>query len=254
MRRLGFVLVVTVLWLASYATGSPPPVRAQAPDGTVVVITSPVDGAQLFGRVTISGSAAHPTAFGSYTLEYNDLSDLAAPWLLVQPRIQQQVQDGVLGEWSTNMVPDGTYRLRLRVFLNDGQIGEYVVSNLKVVNTAPTPVPTAPSAALEAAPELPGPSPTSPIDQPPSNNPSENQVSGLPIGSEEEPVSAADTSSQETTQINLDRVRSAFCTGTYLGIGLFAIMIGYILLRGRLRPYTRRLISNMDRDDWSDDA
>ena len=256
MRRLGFRLVVVLLGLALYTTASYQAGHAQAPVDTIVVITSPVDGAELFGRVTISGSAMHPTTFSSYTLEYNDLSDPAAPWLLVQPRVQQQVQDSVLGEWSTNMVPDGTYRLRLRVFLSDGQIGEYVASNLKVVNTSPTPVPTAQTDLSDTAPALPtpGPSPTSPIAQPPSNNPSDNSVSGFPVDSDTEPVSATNNATQETTHINLGRVRSAFCTGTYLGMGMFAMMIGYMLVRRRLRPYTHRLFSNMSRDDWTDDV
>ncbi len=256
MRRLGFRLAAVLLCLALYTAASLHTGHAQAPEDTVVVITSPVDGAELFGRVTISGSAMHPTAFDSYTLEYNDLSDPAAPWLLVQPRVQQQVQNSVLGEWSTNMVPDGTYRLRLRVFLDDGQIGEYVVSNLKVVNTSPTPVPTAQTNLLDTAPDqpTPGPSPTSPIAQPPSNNPSENSVSGLPVDSGAQPVAATSNTPQESAHINLGRVRSAFCTGTYLGVGMFAIMIGYILVRRRLRPYTHRLFSDMSRDDWIDDA
>ncbi len=38
---------------------------------------------------------------------------------------------------------------------------------------------------------------------------------------------------RDSTRINLTRVREAFCTGFYLAVGLFALMIGYSLVRRR---------------------
>ena len=252
MRRLGYLLAVVVTLVGTVA--------AQSPEGLVAVITSPVDGQQLFGLVNISGSAEHPTAFESYTLEYNVLSDPNAPWLLVQPRVQQQVKNNVLGTWNTNLVPDGTYRLRLRVFLQDGQVGEFVVSDLKVVNSVPTPVPTAASGAVPGAtPAIPtpGPSPTSPIVQPPSNNPAAGGAVG-PVApdngsaaGESVPVDAGNPA-RKTTRINIDRVRSAFCTGVYLTLGAFGLMLVYTLIRGRVRPLTRRLIWQIE-DEMDND-
>ena len=61
-------------------------------------------------------------------------------WGQAQPPVQQQVRDGVLGTWNTSLVPDGFYRLRLCVFLDDGRTGEYIASNLRVANSLPTPV------------------------------------------------------------------------------------------------------------------
>ncbi len=208
--------------------------HAQSPDQGRAIITSPIEGQQLFGLVNILGSAEHPAAFARYTLEYDDLSDPTVTWLLVQPAVQQQVRDGVLGTWNTNVVPDGVYRLRLRVFLEDGQVAEYIVSNLKVTNRAPTPVPTIP--AVEVAPAVPpvtpGPSPTSPVVQPPSNNPVEAD------GTEPEVLSSRDgadtaqpVSTRQSARVNLTRVREAFCTGFYLALGLFMLMIGYSLVR-----------------------
>jgi hypothetical protein len=250
MQRLGYVLAVLALVML---TGT---VAAQTPEGLVAAITSPEEGQQLFGLVNITGSAEHPTAFESYTLEYNDLGDPNAPWLLVQPRVQQQVKDNVLGTWNTNLVPDGTYRLRLRVFLQDGQVGEFVVSDLKVVNSVPTPVPTSSSGlaigATPAAP-TPGPSPTSPIVQPPSNNPSAGEVA-VPAApddgsgpGESGPVNL-EPPARNTARINTSRVRSAFCTGVYLTLGAFGVMLGYVLVRGRIRPFTRRLIWQIQDD------
>ncbi|MBI5960138.1 MAG: hypothetical protein HY866_15465 [Chloroflexi bacterium] len=249
-RRLSFLLAVIFL-SARVLSG---PAQAQGPEGLVVVITWPADGQQLFGVVNISGSALHPTGFASYTLEYNDLSDPNAPWLLVQPRVQQQVRESVLGTWNTNVVPDGSYRLRLRVFLDDGQEGEFVVSNLRVINTQPTPVPTvAPgSTGGEQTGLTPGIEPTSAVVQPPSNNPS---VSGLPdpeISADNGGETLTDQPVKKSTRINIGRVRSAFCTGVYLTFGLFALMLGYTLLRGRLRPLTRRLMWQAQ-DRWDND-
>jgi len=243
MQRLGYLLVLAFLLLPGTAA-------AQAPEGLVAVITAPVDGQQLFGLVNISGSAEDSTAFESYTLEYNDLGDPTAPWLLVQPRVQQQVKNNVLGTWNTNLVPDGTYRLRLRVFLQDGQVGEFVVSDLKVVNSVPTPVPTAASgAAVDATPAVPtpGPSPTSLIVQPSSSNPSAGEVVGPAapdsgqLTGESSPLDV-EGPAKKTARINTSRVRGAFCTGVYLTLGAFGIMVVYVLVRGRLRPFTRRLL------------
>jgi hypothetical protein len=239
-RRLGLFLAVIILFLAASGVTT-----AQSPDEIVALITSPIDGQQLFGLANIFGSAGHPTAFDYFTLEYNDQSDPNAPWLLVQPLVRQKTQDDVLGAWNTNMVPDGVYRLRLRVFLTDGQVGEFVVSNLRVINSQPTPVPTVGGLEATLTAPTPGPSPTSPIQQPSSNNPStggivgQNTTGGELAPEQPTPVSS-DQQTEKKTRINTSRVRGAFCTGVYLTLGVFGTMFVYTLIRGRLRPYTRR--------------
>jgi hypothetical protein len=239
LRRLGFALAV----ITFCAVGLFGVARAQSPDQTTAIITSPVDGQQLFGLVNITGGASHPSAFDYYTLEYNDQGDPTASWLLVQPLVQQQRQDDVLGAWNTNMVPDGVYRLRLRVFLTDGEVGgEFVVSNLRVINSQPTPVPTVggPETSLNAP--TPGPSPTSAIEQPASNNPSAGEFSGQDTASTfPDAVETSAQRTEKTTHVNTGRVRGAFCTGVYLTLGIFGVMVLYRLTRRYLRPYTRQL-------------
>ncbi len=215
--------------------------RAQD-DGVIAVITAPTEGQQLFGLVNIVGSAQYAGGFDSYTLEYNDQSDPNAPWLLVQPRVQQQVTNDVLGTWNTNVVPDGLYRLRLRVFLPDGSVGgEFVVANLQVLNSAPTPVPTV--ADANVAPSLTptaGPSPTPLIQQPPSNNPNANATGGS-IGAAQAPAAPTAIPAPRTVRrVNMARVRSAFCSGVYLALGAFGVMLLYLAVRGRLRPRAQR--------------
>ncbi|MEW6579416.1 MAG: hypothetical protein AB1435_09495 [Chloroflexota bacterium] len=237
-HRLG-VFLAAVAAAACLWTTAPAGVAAQTPDQILSAITFPTDGAQLFGLVNILGSAAYPTGFARYTLEYDDLSDPNALWLLVQPPVQQQVRDGVLGTWNTNLVPDGFYRLRLRVFLDDERTGEYIASNLRVANSLPTPVPTLP--AVNVAPDSPvpspGPSPTSPVFQPPGNTPASGELPGFvqPLASDSFGGAGSSGGKQTTTRVNTGRIGNAFCTGFYLAVVGFVLMLGYVLLRRRAR-------------------
>lgn len=241
------VLIGSIALLAIRAIAS-----AQDASGAIALITAPTDGQQLFGLVTITGTAQYPAAFGSFTLEYNDLADPNAPWLLVQPPLRQQLANDVLGLWNTVVVPDGVYRLRLRILAQDGQTAaEYVVTGLRVINSEPTPVPTAITGA-EERPPTPGPSPTSPIQQPPSNNPAGGAISGLDSTPRPASSSSAIRTSSTTTRINTGRIRDAFCAGIYLTFAAFALMLAYIAVRNRLRPYTRRLFWRIQ-DELQDD-
>lgn len=257
MRRLVYGLIAGLLGLFALPIFETSQSAAQEPPTATAVITSPVNNAQLFGQVNITGSAGHPTAFASYRLEYNDLTDPNAPWLLVQPPVQQQVSNGVLGSWSTNVVPDGVYSLRLRVILQDDQIGgEFVITGLRVINSAPTPVPTVATGddTVPQASPVSGPTPTSLVQQPPSNNPAapdiDIEAGAATNGSQSNGSSSAASSS--STRINTGRIRGAFCSGVYLAIALFAVMLLYVGLRGRLRPYTRRLLWQMQDDPDND--
>lgn len=93
-------------------TGTETP-RAGAPGciADQVMITSPEDGEQVSGEVTIIGTANIPN-FGFYKYE------IARPgesiWLPIQ--VGEQVrQDEVLGTWETSTLASGDYSLRLVV-------------------------------------------------------------------------------------------------------------------------------------------
>ncbi|HML20066.1 MAG TPA: hypothetical protein PKD09_00355 [Aggregatilinea sp.] len=239
MKRRTIYAIAVIISLGTL-WGSGRNARAQSPDGELTaVITSPTDGQQLFGMVSISGSARHSGAFASYTLEYDDLSDPAEQWIPVQERVTQQVDNGVLGAWNTNLVPDGTYQLRLSVTLTTGDIGEYVVRGLRVINSAPTPVPTVPGSGLAATPLAitPGPSPTSPVEQPPSNNPNDGGAAGIVVenGQAAAPSLLDDNEPQAKTTVNVGRVQDAFCTGAIIGGGVFMLVLLYAVLHRRFR-------------------
>ena len=80
------------------------------------------------------------------------------------------------------------------------------------------------------------------IQQPPSNNPSAGEFSGQDTASTlPEAVETSAQRTEKTTRINTGRVRGAFCTGVYLTLGVFGVMVLYRLTRRHLRPYTRQL-------------
>ena len=91
----------------------------------------------------VLGSAIHPN-FVQYQLEYGPEPNPNNLWYTIGAPRQTTVLNGVLGIWSTNTIPDGTYQLRLRVYLRDGSNPQTVVNNIRVQNrpNAPTIVPT----------------------------------------------------------------------------------------------------------------
>lgn len=248
LRRFGGRLLITLglgTLIASGALGTATLARAQE-SPAVAQITSPGDGAQLFGPVNITGSALHPSAFDRYTLEYDLLSDVGADWLLVQEPVTQQVQDGVLGTWDTAAVPDGVYQLRLRVYLDNGEVAEVIVSNLRVQNRQPTPVPTI--APAGAAPPTPGPTPTSPIVQPPTLN-QQPALETEPLVAEPgdgEPAASLLQADSGSTRVNFDRVRQAFCTGGIIALGIFLVIALYHGLRRLTRGGPRSPLAGDD--------
>ena len=63
-------------------------------------------------------------------------------WVPIGQAHETPVIDGQLGIWYTTTVPDGAYKLRLRVVRRDGSYNEYFVRNLCVFNTVPEATPT----------------------------------------------------------------------------------------------------------------
>lgn len=248
LRRPGGRRLLTRILLTLIAVAAPGAENsARAQDSPVVAqITSPGDGAQLFGPVNITGSALHPSAFDRYTLEYDLLSEIGAEWSLVQEPVTQQVREGVLGTWDTSAVPDGVYQLRLRVYLDGGEVAEAIVSNLRVQNRQPTPVPTIGPAGI--VPPTPGPTPTSPIVQPPASN-QQPALDAAPAAADP-PDSAPAASLLQTesggAQINLERVRQAFCTGSLIALAVFVVIALYQGARRMTRGGPRHPLAGDD--------
>src|SRR5690606_29427874 len=73
-----------------------------------VRIAYPVDGSQVAGYVTVTGSASHPR-FLQYALEYGPEPNPSNLWYPITAPRATVVLNGILGAWNTTSVPDGNY-------------------------------------------------------------------------------------------------------------------------------------------------
>lgn len=243
------VLVVLLIHAAGiqHIHAQDPPDRAD----TIAIISSPVEGGTISGEVIIRGSASHPTAFESFQLEYANLTNPTPIWLPITtvPIRQAVTTDEILGIWSTvdAGIADGLYQIRLLVTLTDASIEPvvFVVSNLQLVNTAPTPIPTVPQVdtSIQSTSEVPE------IEQPPTATPRPT-VASLPSSSENDFVAPA--AEESSTSLNFGRLQNAFCAGGIVSLILFGLLIGYLSVRARLRPVARQLMWQI-RDEIGDD-
>ncbi|MGB1288820.1 MAG: hypothetical protein ACPG7F_19970, partial [Aggregatilineales bacterium] len=119
------------------------PLPTNTPAPASIVILSPVPGNVVSGNMQILGSAIHPQ-FLQYRLEFGPDPNPGNLWFPITGIAQTPVLNNRLGIWNTSGAgsPDGTYQLRLRVFLRDGSQQTTVVNNIRVQNQAPTPIPT----------------------------------------------------------------------------------------------------------------
>ena len=122
-------------------TTNPIPIPTDLP--TSILILSPLPNNVISGNTQILGSAIHPE-FLQYRVEFGPDPNPGNLWFPITGVVQTTVLNSVLGVWNTtnSAVPDGTYQIRLRVFLRDGSEQSTVVNNVRVQNQAPTPVPT----------------------------------------------------------------------------------------------------------------
>lgn len=100
---------------------TPTPGEVAAAEGCTVGqvnLTSPVNGEQISGSITIKGSASLPN-FGFYTLQIAYPGD--ADWVPIQVG-QQAVVNDVLGAWDTSALNPGAYMLKLEVTDNVGDV------------------------------------------------------------------------------------------------------------------------------------
>jgi hypothetical protein len=138
------ILAIPTATLAPEQTGQAPPVEVTPTEevnptaGCIadqVMISAPKDGDEVSGVIEVRGTA-NIQDFGFYKYE------IARPgetiWLSINAG-EQTVQDGVLGEWITSVLPPGDYQLRLMVADNQGKFKLPCTVQVRVI--APTPVP-----------------------------------------------------------------------------------------------------------------
>ncbi|MBN1428791.1 MAG: hypothetical protein JXB07_10430 [Anaerolineae bacterium] len=229
-RRLWLPVLIAAI------VGMPIPAGAMPPAQTVqshVEIMSPTDNQEIGGMVQIVGTAVDP-AFYQYELAYATEPVIDDAWAAIQPPIAQQVIEGVLGAWDSTQVPDGIYRLRLRLVQQDGStIDDHV--RVQIINATPTPLPTPlPTFTPTLLPSTatPGPSPTPLIWQPPTRTPRPTETPGGPTPTPR-PVSLEDS------PFHPSRLRQAAWTGVMITIGVFGFLAIYSLMRAAFRRQLR---------------
>jgi len=98
-------------------------------------IVSPGAGEAIQGVVQVSGTTLTP-GFQSAELSFGYDNPTTGTWFLIQP-MSQPVENGSLGAWDTTLLSDGTYVLRLVIYLEDGSSQESRIDGLRVRNYTP---------------------------------------------------------------------------------------------------------------------
>jgi hypothetical protein len=138
VNRLIFLFLSIILLAGQYR-----PFAQQA------VIDSPRPGEALQGQVTISGTT-DLEGFQSYEVSFAYQEDTTGTWFPLYSG-KEAVKAGSLATWDTTTISDGTYRLRLMIFLADGRAVQTIVSGLRVRNyTAVETATAAPEVTAEA--------------------------------------------------------------------------------------------------------
>lgn len=96
------------------------------------VISSPGPGEALQGVVAIIGTTS-VIGFRSVDVAFGYQADPTGTWFLLQ-QSNTPVKEGTLASWDTTTITDGVYRLRMQVYLQDGQVIERTLTGLRVRN------------------------------------------------------------------------------------------------------------------------
>jgi hypothetical protein len=98
-------------------------------------ILSPQSGDVLQGMVNITGSTnVEDLDYSTISFAYEGSE--SGTWFEIHES-REGVQNGTLAIWDTTTISDGTYSLRLEVFLKNGEHKEDIVSGLKIRNYTP---------------------------------------------------------------------------------------------------------------------
>jgi hypothetical protein len=205
-------------------------------------ITTPAAGATVQGTIQIIGSADHP-AFQFYVVEVSPEGQEA--WQFVTDGTNPVV-NGPLATWDTIALPDGAYRIRLRVVRLDGNYSETFAQPVTVNNSQPlptdtpavqvTPTPATPTVTPTALP----PTPPIIIEQPIVDTPTPRPVAtSAPLQDPDEGRSFIPT----VTGFSFSPLRDACIYGGMLMLGLF-LAFGFM---ASLRIFTKGFIDRIKR-------
>ncbi len=121
-------------------------------------VASPLPGEALQGVVPISGTTDLP-GFRLAEVAFAYQADPTGTWFVIQ-QSSTPVKDGALAAWDTTTITDGIYKLRVQVFLRDGQVKETTLDGLRVRNYTPIETSTPERTLAAQAPGEETPTPT----------------------------------------------------------------------------------------------
>lgn len=168
LSQIGFVILILFSFVGAFiAPTSAAPNLRDCSAGNAAIL-SPQSGGAVSGIVQIEGTASLGGDFQYYKLEVAPVNTEA--WGDLAGQAREQVVNGQLGVWDSAAVPDGVYKLRLRVVDPTGNYCETIVTNITVQNSRPTDVPTpvetpTPTEAPPIQNAVPTPIPTTPAAQ-----------------------------------------------------------------------------------------
>lgn len=224
------LLILAVFWLIQLAGVAAAPVR-QATD--VAVINSPTSNSVVRGVVPVVGSADH-SQFQFYKLEFSPEPVTGNQWQIVGATHNSPVINGVLENWDTTAIPDGSYTLRLQTVKLDGNYLEFFAQQIVVANTqalpTDTPIPTVetpqevvPAAPVDTPTPLP-PTPTIVVEQPVVDTPTPRPIeTSAPLEDPEETTSFIPT----VTGFSLSPLRDACLYGAGIMFSVF-LLFGFL--------------------------
>ena len=167
------------------------PVKLVSAQDTIA-ITSLSAGEAIRGVVSITGITA-TEGFLFWELTFGYAGDTTGTWFLLDEG-EGPIEDGILTEWDTTTITDGTYNLRLTVNLEEGRRTHFIIPDLRVRNYTVietiTPTPTLTLTPFTLTPE---PTTTLTATVPPTETPIPNTPTPLPTNPVE--ISNADVSS-----------------------------------------------------------
>jgi hypothetical protein len=97
-------------------------------------IDSPSEKDSVSGTVEIRGTAAAP-GMTRYRVDFAYQQNPTNTWFSIAESTEP-VQNGVLAEWGTALVSEGTYSLRLSAYLQDGSVRSVTVGGVRVTRGA----------------------------------------------------------------------------------------------------------------------
>jgi hypothetical protein len=213
----------------------------------VAVINSPASNEVVRGVVPVTGSADH-TSFQFYKLEFHPEPVSGDRWQVIGAIHNSPVINGVLENWDTTQVPDGSYTLRLQTVKQDGNYLEAFSQQVVVANTQPTPTDTPPPTVEQPEAVVPGiptetptplpPTPTIVVEQPVVETPTPRPVETSP------PLENPDESSSfipTVTGFSLSPLRDACLYGAGIMFSVFLLFAFLATLRTFIQGFIDRL-------------